>query len=125
VRIERYIPQSLLFPRCDLVMSHAGSNTMLAAAAHGIPQVMVPITADQPDNAERCAAAGVARVVPRREATAASIRQAALGVLSDPTYQVAAHRLHDEIAALPGIDEAVPLLERLARSKTPIIATHT
>ena len=48
VRIERYIPQTLLFPRCDLVISHGGSNTMLAALSHGIPQVMVPITADQP-----------------------------------------------------------------------------
>jgi UDP:flavonoid glycosyltransferase YjiC (YdhE family) len=125
VRIEQYIPQSLLFPRCDLVISHGGSNTMLAAAAHGIPQLMVPITADQPDNAERCAAAGVARVVPLNEATATSIRQAALAVLSDPSYRVAATRLRDEIAALPGIDQAVTLLERLERSKTPIIALHS
>jgi UDP:flavonoid glycosyltransferase YjiC (YdhE family) len=123
VRIEQYIPQSQLFPRCDLVISHGGSNTMLAAAAHGIPQLMVPITADQPDNAERCAAAGVARIVPLGEANAVSIRQAALMVLSDPSYRVAANRLRDEIAGLPGIDQAVALLERLARDKTPLIAT--
>jgi UDP:flavonoid glycosyltransferase YjiC (YdhE family) len=51
VRIERYIPQSLLFPRCDLVVSHGGSNTVLAGFAHGLPQVITPITADQPENA--------------------------------------------------------------------------
>jgi UDP:flavonoid glycosyltransferase YjiC (YdhE family) len=124
VRIERYIPQSLLFPRCDLVISHGGSNTMLAALAHGIPQVMVPITADQPDNAERCTAAGVARMVPLAEATAASIREAALAVLADPTYRLAAERTRDQMAALPGTDRVLALLERLARDKTPIIAAR-
>jgi UDP:flavonoid glycosyltransferase YjiC (YdhE family) len=122
VRIERYIPQTTIFPRCDLVISHGGSNTMLAALAHGIPQVMVPITADQPDNAERCAAAGVARMVPLAEATAASIREAALAVLVDPNYRHAAERTRDEMAALPGTDHAVALLERLARDKAPIVA---
>jgi len=122
VRIERYIPQTLLFPRCDLVISHGGSNTMLAALAHGIPQVMVPIAADQPDNAVRCTAAGVARMVPLAEATAAAIREAALAVLGDPRYRRAAERTRDEMAALPGTDHAVALLERLARDKAPIIA---
>jgi UDP:flavonoid glycosyltransferase YjiC (YdhE family) len=124
VRIERYIPQTLLFPRCDLVISHGGSNTMLAALAHGIPQVMVPITADQPENAERCAAAGVARVVPLAEATAASIREAALAVMMDPDYRRAAERTRDEMAALPEIDQAVALIERLARDKEPILASR-
>jgi MGT family glycosyltransferase len=122
VRIERYIPQSLLFARCDLVLSHGGSNTMLAALAHGIPQVMVPITADQPDNAERCVAAGVARMVPLAEASAASIRVAALAVLADPGYRLAAERVRDEMAALPGTDHVVSLLEQLASERTPIIA---
>ena len=122
VRIERYIPQSLLFPRCDLVISHGASNTMLAALAHGVPQVMVPIAADQPDNAERCAAAGVARVVPLADATAASVREAALAVLGDPSYRRAAESVRDEIAALPGPNHTIVLLERLARDKLPIIA---
>jgi UDP:flavonoid glycosyltransferase YjiC (YdhE family) len=124
VRVERYIPQTLLFPRCDLVISHGGSNTMLAALTHGIPQVMVPITADQPENAERCTAAGVARVVPLAEATAASVREAALAVLGDPSYRRSAERVRDEMAALAGPDEAVVLLERLARDKAPIIASR-
>jgi UDP:flavonoid glycosyltransferase YjiC (YdhE family) len=123
VRIERYVPQSLIFPRCDLVISHGGSNTMLGALAHGIPQVMVPIAADQPDNAERCATAGAARIVPPTNATPAAIRSAALAVLSDPTYRQAARRVRDEMVRLPGLDRAVVLLERLAREKRPISAS--
>jgi UDP:flavonoid glycosyltransferase YjiC (YdhE family) len=121
VRIERYIPQSLLYPRCDLVISHGGSNTMLGALAHGIPQVMVPITADQPYNAARCSAVGVARVVPSSDATAASIREAALSVLADPSYRRAAQRIRDEMVSLPGPDGMVTLLEQLAREKVPLL----
>jgi len=124
VRIERYIPQTLLFPRCDLVISHGGSNTMLAALAHGLPQVMVPIAADQPDNAVRCAAAGVARVVLLAGASAASIREAALAVLADPSYRQRAERVRAQIAALPGPAQAVTLLERLARDREPIVAAR-
>ena len=124
VRIERYIPQSLLFPRCDLVISHGGSNTMLAALAHGIPQVIAPITADQPDNADRALAAGLTRVVPLAEVSPATIREAALTVLSDPSYRQAAERTRDVMAALPGIPEMTALLEQLARDNTPIVAHH-
>jgi len=122
VRIERYIPQTLLFPRCDLVISHGGSNTVLAALTHGLPQVIVPITADQPQNAERCASAGVARMVHPADATAASIREAALDVLAEPRYRLAARRMRAEMAALPDLDGVVTLLERLAAEKQPLHA---
>jgi UDP:flavonoid glycosyltransferase YjiC (YdhE family) len=121
VRIEQYIPQTLLFPRCDLVISHGGSNTMLAALAHGIPHVMVPIAADQPYNAARCSAAGVAQVVRSSDATTASIREAALSVLADPSYRRAAQRIRDEMESLPGPDGLVMLLEELAREKVPLV----
>ena len=55
------------------------------------------------------------------EATAASIREAALAVLADPSYRRAAERMHNEMSALPGTDHVVALLE-LASDKTPIIA---
>ncbi|MDQ3675606.1 MAG: glycosyltransferase, partial [Actinomycetota bacterium] len=42
VVLERYIPQTLLLPVCDVVASHAGSGTVLAALAHGIPQLCLP-----------------------------------------------------------------------------------
>ena len=124
VRIERYVPQSLLFPRCDLVISHGGSGTVIAALAHGIPQVITPIAADQPQNADRCAEAGAARVVQAADVTAASIREAALDVLANPSYRQAAERIRDEMDALPGPESAVELLERLARDRAPIIAAR-
>ena len=124
VRIERYIPLSLLFPRCDLVISHGGSNTMLAALAHGIPQVIVPITADQPHNAERCLAVGVARVVPcgrRHGGIHPRSRPRGTGRPKLPPRRPA---IRDEMARLPGPDGMMTLLEQLAREKVPLIAAR-
>jgi len=41
VRIERYVPQAELLPRCDLVVSHGGSGSVTSALAHGLPMVLI------------------------------------------------------------------------------------
>jgi UDP:flavonoid glycosyltransferase YjiC (YdhE family) len=64
VHIERYISQNMLLPRCDLVITHGGSGTMLDALSLGLPMVINPIFADQPINAQLCAELGVARAGP-------------------------------------------------------------
>ena len=62
---------------------------------------------------ERCAALGVARVLDVF-ASSAGVRSAVIEVLTDPSYRMAAERLRDDIAALPGPDHAVALLAALA-----------
>lgn len=115
VHIERYLPQSSVLPHCSLVVSHGGSGSVIGALAHGLPLVVAPMGADQPMNAARCEALGVARVLDALAATPESIAQAVSGVLADPGYRQAAERVRDEYAALPGPAHAVTLLERLCR----------
>lgn len=114
VRIERYVPQSWLLPRCRLMVSQGGSGGVTGALAQGVPMLLLPIGADQPANAARCAALGVARVLDPVECTPAAIGEAAQAVLADPAYGAAAARMAREIAAMPDAAAAVPLLERLA-----------
>ncbi|HEU4324864.1 MAG TPA: glycosyltransferase [Roseiflexaceae bacterium] len=114
IQIARYIPQAALLPHCAAVVSHGGSGSVMGTLAHGLPMVLLPMGADQPLNAARCAALGVARVLDALEATPADVRDAVAAVLADPRPRRAAERLRDEIAALPGPESAVPLLERLA-----------
>ena len=122
ILIERYIPQSALLPHCSLVVSHAGSGSVIGALAHGLPMVLLPMGADQPHNAARCAELGVARVLDAVATTPETAREAVATVLADPTYRRAAERLRDEIAALPGPEHAVALLERLVVEKRPLIS---
>lgn len=123
VRIERYIPQGLLLPHCDLVITHAGYSTVTAALSYGLPMLAIPIDADQPLNAQRCAALGVARVIEYRQRTPETIRHSVQTILGDSSYRRNAERIRDEMAALPGPEHAVALLERLAKEKQPIRAS--
>jgi len=123
VHIERYIPLSLLLPHCDMVVTNGGSGTMTAALGAGLPVVVVPIAADQPENAARCASLGVGVTIGPEERTPTAIRAAVREVLANPTYRAAAGRLRDEIAALPGPEYAVALLERLAVEKRPLLTS--
>jgi UDP:flavonoid glycosyltransferase YjiC (YdhE family) len=120
IHIERFIPQSLILPQCSAVVSHGGSGSVIGALAHGLPSVLIPMGADQPLNASRCADLGVARVLDAVEAKPANIGEAVSAVLNDPTYRRAAERLRDEMAALPGPEYAIMLLERLAEEKRPL-----
>jgi MGT family glycosyltransferase len=119
VRVERYVPQSLVFPSCDLAVTHGGYNTVMAALTHGVPMVLVPLSADQPFHAQRCAELGVGRVVVPEELAADTLRQAVRAVLATPAFRTTARRLQEEIAALPDEEHAVALLEGLARQGAP------
>jgi UDP:flavonoid glycosyltransferase YjiC (YdhE family) len=64
-------------------------------------------------NAARAEELGVAVSLHPVRATPADIAAALDRMLSDPAYRAAAVRLHEEIAALPGPEGAVELLESL------------
>jgi UDP:flavonoid glycosyltransferase YjiC (YdhE family) len=121
IHIERYIPQSLLFPYCDLVIVHGGSGTVRDALRHGLPMVIVPVAADQHANAKRCAELGLAVVISPDRRTPQAIREAAREVLQQPSYRQSAARMQAEMRALPGPEHIVALLERLARERAPLI----
>jgi UDP:flavonoid glycosyltransferase YjiC (YdhE family) len=122
IRVERFIPLAYVLPRCNLVVCHGGSGTTLAALAHGLPLVIVPMAADMPDNAERCEALGVGQERAPDDCTPEAVREHVRAILADAAYRTNAERIRDATAALPGMERAVELLERLAREKQPIVA---
>jgi UDP:flavonoid glycosyltransferase YjiC (YdhE family) len=114
VHVRQYVPQALLLPHVDLVVSHGGSGSLLGALAHGLPMVLLPLGADQPLNAERAAQLGVARVLDAPAVTAELVHAAARDVLAEPAYRLRAERIRDEIEALPPVEHVVSLVEQLA-----------
>lgn len=113
VSIEQFVPQAEVLARVAAVVSHGGSGSVLGTLAHGVPLVALPMGADQPHNAARIQALGVGRVLDPISAAPEQIREAASAVLDEPGYREAATRLRDELAALPGPEHAVTLLESL------------
>jgi UDP:flavonoid glycosyltransferase YjiC (YdhE family) len=123
VHLARYIPLSLLLPRCDLVVSQAGFSTVVTTLLHGLPTVLLPLGADQPLVARATAALGAAVVLGPEERTPEAIGAAARTALTDPAYRLHAERVRDAMAALPGPEYGVGLLERLAREGQPLLST--
>ncbi len=82
----------------------------------GVPLLMLPIAADQHENADRCVAAGVATALTGKHRDPGTIRAAARAVLIDPRYRAAAGRVGAEIATMPHPWAILPALERLAAS---------
>ena len=135
VFIETYIPQTLLFPHCDLVILSGSSNTVITALSYGLPMILIPLNSTQPLHAMRCASLGVGRVIKQRdmfdaylydrsyaELSPETVRTAVRKLLHDPTYRRNAQRLREEIRSLPGPAKAVELLTRLALEKRPQLA---
>jgi len=114
VHIERYIPQSLLLPHCDLIIMHAGSNSLLAALDTGLPMVLVPLIADQFYNAHVAQSLRLGQVLQREQLTPSNIRAAAEEVLNNSVYRRTVARLGAEMHALPDLGYAVGLVERVA-----------
>jgi UDP:flavonoid glycosyltransferase YjiC (YdhE family) len=54
-----YAPFRKLFPRCSGVVHHGGVGTTAQALAAGMPQLILPMAWDQPDNAMRVKRLGV------------------------------------------------------------------
>jgi len=125
VRLERYIPHSLLLPLCDAVITHCGFSSVMACLEQGLPMVAMPLAGDQPANAGRCVALGAARLVVPDERTPRSIREAVLEVLGTPVYRTSARRVQCEMESLPGPEHAVGLLEQLASARAPVANTQT
>jgi hypothetical protein len=63
VHLEPWINQARVLDHADLVVCHGGSGTTLAALAAGVPLVIVPLFADQFENARRIGATRAGRVV--------------------------------------------------------------
>lgn len=120
VHIERYIPQSLLLPYCDLMVMHGGSNSLLAALDVGLPMVVVPLIADQFFNAQIIQEMRLGLVVPHAQLTPASMLAAVDDILANALYRENVRRLQTEMHALPNQHHAVELIQRVAAERVPI-----
>jgi rhamnosyltransferase subunit B len=73
VRHCEYIPFSQLLPRAAALVHHGGIGTTAQALAAGIPQLIMPMSHDQPDNAARVERLGVGRSLRPKAFRAAAV----------------------------------------------------
>lgn len=98
-----YVPFSRVLPHCAALVHHGGIGTLSQALAAGIPQLIMPLAHDQPDNAVR-------------------IREQGLGdFLAPAQFQVpAVVRMMDRLLGDGGMKERCGVwADRLARPPSP------
>jgi UDP:flavonoid glycosyltransferase YjiC (YdhE family) len=120
-----YAPHTALFPKAAAILHHGGIGTSAEALRSGRPQLVIPVGGDQPDNAARLEALGVATTLPLRRFTAKRAH-ALLAPLLDRFDYPAAGALADQIRSTDGAMEAAnrisDLLEPPPQDKTQAAA---
>lgn len=114
VRAAGWLPLELVVPACDLVISHGGMGSVLSTAAHGVPQLALPQTADQFANAAWLDGQGAGLQLLPGEAGTDEVLAACARLLSEDRWSKAATALAERIAAQPAPAAVVPVLEGLA-----------
>jgi MGT family glycosyltransferase len=116
VHLTRWVSHTELLPRCAVVVTTGGANTILASLAAGVPLVVVPTTWDKPENATRVAAAGVGVRLKAERCTPERLQAAVKQVLAKPEYRTNAQRISEALARAPGPEGAADLLQSLVPS---------
>ena len=116
VHVQEWLPIPHLLDHAAAFVTHGGFNSVKEAMSRGVPMVVIPLASDQYYSAERCAALGLARVVPPNDRTPERVRQELQALLHDPSYAARAAGMAADIAALPPLETAMAALEALVRS---------
>lgn len=101
VQVVPFVPLDELLQGVDLVLTHGGAGTTLAALSKGIPLVVVPQGADQFLQAAAVERAGVGRSLPPGSPDPAVLREAVQDVLTQPRYARAAQAVAVQVATMP------------------------
>jgi MGT family glycosyltransferase len=109
-----FLPQPAILPRVEVVITHAGNNTVTECFHFGKPMVALPLFWDQYDNAQRVDELGLGVRLPTYQFEEAEL----LGAID----RLAADQgLHERLAAIsarlrsePGTVHAADLVERIA-----------
>jgi UDP:flavonoid glycosyltransferase YjiC (YdhE family) len=118
IRVERYVPQQFVLDRAAVAMSHAGAGSLLGAARHGVPQLLYPIVADQWQNADAAAVAGVGIALELDQRSSDDFAAALARLLRDERFAINASHVAGEIAAMPPPADHVAAIEALAAGRS-------
>jgi sterol 3beta-glucosyltransferase len=107
------VPYRWLFPKMGCVVHHGGAGTTGAGLRAGIPNIVIPFTADQPFWASRVRALGAGPdPIPLRNLNAERLAAAIDTALRDGAMRTRCRELGKIIDAEDGVDRAVELIRK-------------
>jgi len=116
--IAEYAPYSAVFPHASLIVHQGGVGTTAQCLKAGKPQLIMPYSHDQPDNARRMRRLKVARTIFRKDYTPIRVARKISTLLEKPLYARRAATIPSRLAHENGVKNACDALEELhARMK--------
>jgi MGT family glycosyltransferase len=118
--IVPFAPHQKLIERSQVVVTHAGMNTVLTALGCGVPLVAIPITNEQPGIASRLARTKAGKMLKLSQLSEMSLRTAITEVLSESSYRNNAQIMQKLIQESGGVDQVADILEQVAQTRQPV-----
>lgn len=112
VRCVNNVDQLALLPRCAVVLHHGGANTVMEAAAFGVPQIIASIYNDHPHNARLVARAGCGVAIDLEGSPISELVNALDRLLTEGNERNAAREIATSYISRPGSRGAADLVER-------------
>jgi len=110
-----YAPFAELLPRCTAVVHHGGIGTCARGFGAGIPQIIMPMGFDQPDNALRVSRLRAGASIPPGRFTGPRVAAALERLLADHGVAAACRRYKDSMRLDDAVGSACDHIERAAR----------
>ena len=107
-----YAPFATLFPRAAAVVHHGGIGTCAQGLAGGVPQLIMPMGFDQPDNALRLKRLGVGDSLTPAQFTGPRVADALERLLTSSAVAEACKASRDRVQAEDGVGRACDLIEQ-------------
>jgi rhamnosyltransferase subunit B len=118
IRHVEYAPFSRLLPRCAAIVHHGGIGTSAQGMAAGIPQLVVTMSHDQPDNAARLKRLGVSETLPARKFSAGRAATLLKGIMDD-AHAAACLLIKRKLAAANPVARSAEIIEQTFRGIEP------
>ncbi|KAM4557645.1 UDP-glucuronosyltransferase 1A1-like [Fundulus diaphanus] len=89
VKLMEWVPQNdlLAHPGVRAFITHAGSHGIFEGLCHAVPMLMVPLNAEQPDNAKKIASRGAGLVLDITSTSTESLLQGLNEVINNTRYK--------------------------------------
>jgi len=123
-----YAPFSELLSRVAALVHHGGVGTTAQAFAAGVPQLVMPMSHDQPDNAMRVKRLGVGDAIAEKRFRGPAVAEKLAGLLNSPAVASRCQSVAARFAGARPIDDTCDLIEALAsrgrrRASSPTAGT--
>jgi UDP:flavonoid glycosyltransferase YjiC (YdhE family) len=119
VELHGHVAQLRVLERADVMITHAGLNTVKECILAGVPMIAFPVERDQPGNAVRIEYHRIGVRGSYRNVTAEGVRGMIEAVLSDAGYRRRVEAMGEEFRAAERRDDSVRAIEALLRRVAP------